>query len=260
MNYFALIGQEKPFQWTCEFCNRSQVATTENAKLTHRLLDVGKSLYGKLYVGSYLIRCLGSECNQVTYGTSIFQANIDHNGNFRLGSELAFWQLLPESSAKFQPDYIPKPLRDDYLEACRIKNLSPKASATLSRRCLQGMIRDFCNISRGRLIDEIKALRKAIDEGAAPAGVTSETVDAIDSVREVGNIGAHMEKDINVIVDVDPDEAQILIELIELLFEDWYVARNARQQRLAKVTALSAAKTAQLEAAKLAALPKPETP
>lgn len=37
-------------------------------------------------------------------------------------------------------------------------------------------------------------------------------------VREIGNIGAHMEADINVIIDVDPDEAQILIDLVELLF------------------------------------------
>ena len=37
------------------------------------------------------------------------------------------------------------------------------------------------------------------------------------AVRKVGNIGAHMEKDINVIVDVDPDEAQHLIGLITFL-------------------------------------------
>ena len=29
---------------------------------------------------------------------------------------------------------------------------------------------------------------------------------AIDAVRSIGNIGAHMEKDINLIVDVDPEE------------------------------------------------------
>jgi hypothetical protein len=34
-------------------------------------------------------------------------------------------------------------------------------------------------------------------------------VDAIDHVRKIGNIGAHMEADINVIVEVEPKEAQI---------------------------------------------------
>ena len=34
---------------------------------------------------------------------------------------------------------------------------------------------------------------------------------AIEAVRSVGNIGAHMENDINVIVDVEPEEAKLLI-------------------------------------------------
>ena len=61
----------------------------------------------------------------------------------------------------------------------------------------------------------------------------------IDQVREMGNIGAHMEADISVITDVDPEEAQILIDLVELLFEDWYVARNDRTERLAKIRSIA---------------------
>jgi hypothetical protein len=44
-----------------------------------------------------------------------------------------------------------------------------------------------------------------------------------------------MEKDINVIVDVDPDEAKLLIGLIETLIDEWYVARHDREQRLKKL-------------------------
>lgn len=51
--------------------------------------------------------------------------------------------IRPVSSAKQFPDYIPQAIKQDYEEACAIVYLSPKASATLSRRCLQGMIRDF---------------------------------------------------------------------------------------------------------------------
>lgn len=144
-------------------------------------------------------------------------------------------QIIPESNAKPQPDFIPIALRTDYTEACRIKDLSPKASATLARRCLQGMIRDYCSINKNRLVDEIDALRGAVNAGKAPSGVTIESVDAINHVRGVGNIGAHMEKDINLIIDVEPREAQALIELIELLFDEWYVARETRQQRLKRV-------------------------
>jgi hypothetical protein len=51
-----------------------------------------------------------------------------------------------------------------------------------------------------------------------------------------------MGKDINTIIDVDPDEAQRLIELTELLFEEWYVARYNREQRLIKIGAIAAEK------------------
>jgi len=48
-----------------------------------------------------------------------------------------------------------------------------------------------------------------------------------------------MEKDINVIIDVDPDEAQLLIQLIETLFRDWYIAREQRNEHLAKIKAVA---------------------
>lgn len=62
------------------------------------------------------------------------------------------------------------------------------------------------------------------------------------AVKKIGNIGAHMEKDVNLIVDVEPEEAELLIKLIEDLFEDWYIQRYERQQRLASIVELAAEK------------------
>lgn len=154
------------------------------------------------------------------------------------------WTLIPPSTAKVFPDYVPGPVRDDYEEACAIKDLSPKASATLSRRCLQGMVRDFWGVSKARLIDEIEAIRDKVDD---------QTWAAIDAVRKIGNIGAHMEKDINVIVDVEPEEAQKLIELIELLVKDWYTTRHERAERLKSIVQMKEAK----EVAKAGATKQP---
>jgi hypothetical protein len=53
-----------------------------------------------------------------------------------------------------------------------------------------------------------------------------------------------MEKDINLIVDVDPQEAILLIGLIEFLLQDWYIARHEREEHKKKVIALGAAKAA----------------
>ena len=46
----------------------------------------------------------------------------------------------------------------------------------------------------------------------------SDQFAAIDSVRKIGNIGTHMESDINVniIIDIDSGEAKHLLKLIEL--------------------------------------------
>jgi hypothetical protein len=160
-----------------------------------------------------------------------------------VGKILQTWNLIPPSTAKVFPEYIPKPIRDDYQQACLIRDLSPKASATLSRRCIQGMIRNFWGVSKARLKDEIDAIKDKTDVS---------TWAAIDAVRTVGNIGAHMEKDIDVIVDVDPQEAQLLIGLIELLMKDWYIAKHDREERLKSITALAAKK----DAAKTGSIPK----
>jgi hypothetical protein len=40
-----------------------------------------------------------------------------------------------------------------------------------------------------------------------------------------------MEKDVDLIVEIDDDEAQVLINLIETLFVDWYIGREERKRR-----------------------------
>ena len=113
------------------------------------------------------------------------------------------------------------------------------------------MIRDFCKIVKGTLFKEIEELRSQLDRGEAPRGVNHESVDAIDAVRSVGNIGAHMEKDVDMIIDIEPGEAQMLIDLIEMLLNDWYVESHKRSQRLAEITALSVMKAKEIADAKL---------
>ena len=134
--------------------------------------------------------------------------------------------IYPLSPARQFPDYIPESIRQDYEEAYSILSLSPKASATLSRRCLQGMIRDFLKISERTLFEEITALKDKI-----PAS----QYQAIDALRQLGNIGAHMEKDTNLIIDIEPQEAQYLLKLIELLLQQWYVERHEQEKLYADI-------------------------
>jgi len=189
---------------------------------------------GSLGLHTFVTVCPNSKCREFTIEAALFKA--EYNPNLRLkGESILKWQLKPQSSAKPFPSYIPAPILQDYSEACLIRDLSPKASATLARRCLQGMIRNFWGISKTRLIDEINELQGKVD---------GTTWKAIDAVRSIGNIGAHMEKDINVIVDVDPEEANLLLGLIEVLLEEWYIRRHDREEHMQKVIAAAQSKSA----------------
>lgn len=141
--------------------------------------------------------------------------------------------LKPNSLAKQFPNYIPETIRNDYEEAYAIVNLSPKASATLARRCLQGMIHDFWGIKLKNLNQEISALKDKI-----PPDLWS----SIDALRQLGNIGAHMENDTDVIVDIDPNEAESLIKLIELLMKEWYINREERKKLFGEIISTNQSK------------------
>ena len=158
----------------------------------------------------------------------------NHNGHFQ--DDFYSKMIYPDKIIKKYPDYIPYQIREDYEEACKIAELSPKASATLARRCLQGIIRDFYGITKPRLCDEVNAIQEKVD---------AELFNAINAVRMIGNIGAHMEKDVNLIVDIEPEEAHQLIKLIELLFEETYIRREDRKQRLQAIKQINEDKQAQ---------------
>ncbi len=142
----------------------------------------------------------------------------------------------PVSLAKAYPDYVPKAIREDYEEAHAIVNLSPKASATLSRRCLQGMIRDFWGVSKNTLRDEIDAISELVDPATRPI---------LDALRKVGNIGAHPEKDISLIIDIEPNEAHKLLKFIEYLMQKWYIERHEKDELFQEISKMDADKHSQ---------------
>lgn len=227
--------------WTCPYCAHVQTVTDSRWFEHSAHINVGGTVEGSLSSCTIAIGCANSDCNKITVTFSIRpDQSLQYEYRVNWDSEPFYnRRVLPENSSKPQPSYIPSQIVEDYVEACMISNYSPKASATLSRRCIQGMIRDFAKISKATLFAEINALRDAVNDGKAPAGVTIETIEAIDHLRSIGNIGAHMERDIDVIVPVDPGEAHALIELIEMLLDEWYVARHRRQERLATIAKIS---------------------
>lgn len=218
------------YNWTCPYCNRKTTINADSYRENNQVMTIDNS-EGHRKLTTLWIVCPNEECKRITLINTLYDYPYDSSSQSRkVGEKIKDWRLLPGSYAKVFPDYIPFQLRNDYEEASAIVELSPKASATLSRRCIQGIIRDFWKVNKGRLVDEVNAIEDKVDP---------LTWKSIDAIRKVGNIGAHMEKDINLIIDVDPKEANLLIQLIELLFEEWYIHRYEREQKLKAITGIA---------------------
>jgi len=217
--------------WSCPYCNHDATLRDHDYIQDWKYFVIQEPIEGHHCLLYRYVVCPNPKCRKFTLSVGVY--HLVHNektDGLTIGDKVRSWDLIPPSRAKTFPEYIPKAIIDDYNEACLIVDLSPKASATLARRCLQGILRDFWHVKPARLLDEIEQIKHKTD---------SDTWEAIDSVRKVGNIGAHMEKDINLIVDVEPNEAQVLINLIEILIKDWYVAREERKNRLVQIKTMA---------------------
>jgi hypothetical protein len=220
------------YLWTCPFCGRGATITDSDHQEDYSRLSLDNA-HGLRELRGVFVVCPNPECREFTLTANLYEVPRERR-EWTLGPLLNTWRLIPPSQAKVFPEYVPQAIRADYQEACLILDLSPKASATLSRRCLQGMIRHFWKVKGNNLKEEIEAIKDEVEP---------LTWDAIDSVRNVGNIGAHMEKDINLIIDVEPEEAGLLIWLIEHLVKDWYINRHEREERLRALKGVGDAKT-----------------
>lgn len=116
------------------------------------------------------------------------------------------------------PSDVPKEFAEDYIEASLVLADSPKASAALSRRCLQHILRDKAGVKPSDLAKEID---QVISSGALP----SHLAEAIDAIRNIGNFAAHPIKSTTTgeIVPVEPGEAEWNLDVLDGLFDFYFV-------------------------------------
>jgi hypothetical protein len=118
---------------------------------------------------------------------------------------------------------VPDDFAEDYKEACLVLSDSPKASAALSRRCLQKILREKGEVKP-------QDLSKEIDEVLTK--LPTHLSNALDAVRVIGNFAAHPIKSISTreLINVEPGEAEWLLGVLEGLF-DFYFVQPAELQR-----------------------------
>jgi hypothetical protein len=105
------------------------------------------------------------------------------------------------ASRPIRPEVV-EPYRKDFAEACAVLPHSPKASAALSRRCLQALLKDKGKATKRDLNDQI-------DEVVGSGGIPSYIADNLHAVRNIGNFAAHQIKSTNTgdIVSVEDGES-----------------------------------------------------
>jgi hypothetical protein len=113
---------------------------------------------------------------------------------------------------------VPPEFAGDYVEACNVLDISPKASAALSRRIMQHVLRARANAKARNLDQEIQ---QVLDAKMVP----SHIADSLDAVRNIGNFAAHPMKSTSSgeIVDVEPGEAEWNLDTVEALFDFFFV-------------------------------------
>ncbi len=141
------------------------------------------------------------------------------------GTEVPHLEIQPwgkELARSELPLEVVEPYLSDFYEASFILADSPRASAALSRHCLQALLRDKAGVKPGDLSTEI-------DQVLASKALTPELASSLAAVLDVGNFAAHPVKSSHPgsIAVVESGEAEYLLDVLEALF-DFYLVRPAR--------------------------------
>lgn len=130
------------------------------------------------------------------------------------------------------PSEVTDPYKQDFREACDVLDLSPKASAALSRRNLQAILRDKAGVKKKDLAEQIT---EVISAGHLPTHIQ----EGLDAVRNIGNFAAHPIKSTSTgeIVEVEPGEAEWDLDVLESLFDFYFVQPALTAKRRAALDA-----------------------
>ncbi len=143
------------------------------------------------------------------------------------GEYLSYTLVYPKGISRSPLDScIPDEYADDYKEACLVLSDSPKASAALSRRCLQNLLRNVAGVKKGDLAKEIQSI---LDSSVLPSHIAGD----LDAIRNIGNFAAHPNKSTSSgeVISVEPGEAEWNLDVLEELFDFYFVQPKKSKER-----------------------------
>lgn len=196
-------------------CPHCLVEINPNFKET--LLGPDKESYWSLFT----MNCPNPNCGKKIIDIACGEPTKDPHGNPVQGLRVIASRQTVRPFASSRPPVPPEVdelFATDYYEACLILSLSPKASAALSRRCLQNILREKAGVKKKDLSNEIQQI---LDSKLLPSHLS----ESIDAIRNIGNFAAHPLKSTSTgeIVDVEIGEAEWLLDVLEALFDFYFV-------------------------------------
>ena len=185
-------------------------------------------------IGYLLFEAACPECQNMIYEFEItlptqFPEGVDVSNVPSAGR----WYAWPRVAARVPlSKEVPEKYAEDYREACAVFPYSEKASAALSRRCLQSLLKDELGAAG-------KDLEKQIEDVLTRQLLRRDLGNGLHAVRQIGNFAAHPIKSTSTgeIVPVEPGEAEWSLDILEGLFDFLFVepaAMKARKDALNK--------------------------
>ena len=176
--------------------------------------DIGKDVNGLWKITKY--KCPNPFCKQIILFLKNYEGKTDVISNrLVLTGKIKTTLIHPKSLSRISLSAeVPREFTEDYKEACLVLSDSSKASAALSRRCLQNLLREVAKVKHVNLSDEIQ---QVIESKTLPSHLS----ESIDAIRNIGNFAAHPIKSEKVgeIIDVEPGEAEWSLDVLEAFFD-----------------------------------------
>lgn len=165
-------------------------------------------------------------CHRYTHEL-LCASTVQVGGEYRPGPVKATYRVWPKASSRgpVSTEVTPE-LAEAYTEAALILPDSPQASAAISRRCLQQLLREKAGVKP-------QDLSKEIDEVLGSRTLPTHLAEAIDAVRAVGNFAAHPLKSQHTgeIMAVEAGEAEWTLDVLDGLFDFYFVQPAFLQKR-----------------------------
>lgn len=201
------------FPQKCPYCKKD---IAENPKMLTQPVKI-KNFYYRAELHS----CFHCELPIFAY-RECFYENFDNAARI-----IQHFPYEPPTPAMSLPDRVPKVIRTSYEEAYKVIDISPNASAILSRRCLESVLKDVHQTESWKFDKAIKEIKDKVDP---------VTLSILNKIRDLGNAGAHAAENFDDTAEITEPIARQLLSAVDFILYEWYVAPKERTALLDRLS------------------------